>query len=668
MMKQSDTKSSSSLPTSIICHADLDNSDSIAGNTEDNSCVTCKKMHTCHLADQQDIINFKLQFARQQEMLDNLSLKLSKCEVEINALKTKNAVLEEDGGKVQSLDVTPPLGNMILAEESSTSLPTSVEEFSVLEYCKKDRSKEVKLPCSNHLTRQKSLRLAEETTPRHEANDDVVVDDADIEGPRDEATRKGTAWLKKVLGVVDDDGDDDCHSPRDVPADAGAEVEATPPSTDAHVPAVEDVTCLRESSRSEESPPSSEYSNKDRSKESTWSEHVERRWNSQDTEITTNTRSAIGENSEDDGGAVDDCNSPPHAILGDAVVDVEAAVDATTPSTDADLSADHYTQAIMEVLCSEEIVRIMERAVHQELMAMRMDRSVIVDTAKPCVRSDVDDSTTSPRCNVQGVLGTDEVTDVNDDSSLKAGCNKQGRLQSQDVTLIQEESSSLPISVEESSLSESSKDSSKELPQATWKSQNIEQTTDTKSLIGKNADNNDGGKISVLGWGDISNVHDSSSETATTSSLTMSMLPYIGNTSRSVNNASVALACALHYVERDRRKDPVDMVLRRSGSRGSAGSAQRTSVLLVHRLPIGTLPEHISEMFLEYASIRPKSVKKISFLGPLGKCYVEFMTSRHAEMAYDALVGEEWPDSYGNVQKTVKLKGGGTLGVRKMTK
>ena len=574
---------------------------------------------------------------------------------------------EEDGGKVQSLDVTHPRGNVILPEESSTSSPTSVEEFFVLGYCKKDRSKELKPPRSNDLTRRKSLELAEENTPRHR-EDDVVVDDADIEGPRDEATVKGTAWLKKVLGVVDDD--DDCHSPRDVPADAGAEVEATTPSTDAYVPAREDMTYLREFSRSEESP-SSEYG-KDSSKESTRSEHVERRWNSQDTEITTNITSSIGENSEDDDGAVDDGDSP-RATPGDAVVDVEAAVDAATPSTDADPSADHYTQAIMDVLCSEEIVRIVERAVHQELVAMRMDRGVVVvDTAKPCVRSDVDDSTTSPR-NVR-VLGTDEVPDVHDDSSLKAGYNEQGRLQSRDVTPprgntnIQGESSSLLRSEEESSLSESSKDSPKEMPQATWKSQDIEQTTETKSLIGTNADNNDGVKISVMGWGDILNVHDSSSETATTISSKMSMLPYFGNTSRSVNNASVALARALHYVERDRRKDPVDMVFRRSGSRDSAGSAQRTNVLLVHRLPIDTLPEHISEMFLEYASIRPKSVKKISYLGPLGKCYVEFMTSRHAEMAYEALVGEEWPDSYGNVQKTVKLKGGGTLGVRKMTK
>ena len=69
------------------------------------------------------------------------------------------------------------------------------------EYCKKVRSKELK-PRSNYRTRRKSPELAEETTPRNGANDDVVVDDADIEGPRDTATLKGTTCLKKVLGVV----------------------------------------------------------------------------------------------------------------------------------------------------------------------------------------------------------------------------------------------------------------------------------------------------------------------------------------------------------------------------------------------------------------------------------------------------------------------------------
>ena len=350
-------------------------------------------------------------------------------------------------------------------------------------------------------------------------------------------------------------------------------------------------------------------------------------------------------------------------------MDVKAAFDATKPSTDADPSADHYTQAFMDVLCSEEIVRIVERAVQQELAALRMKRGFVVDTATLCVRPDVYDSSTSLRYNVKGVLGTNDIADVQDDSSLKAGCNEQGRLQGRVVTpprgntIIQEESSRLPRSVEESSLSESSKDSSKELPQATWNSQDIEKTIDTKSLIGTNSDNNDG----VMGQGDFPNMHDSASKTATTIATTLSMVSSIDNTSRSVDNPSVALACALHHVERDRRMDPVDMVFRRSDSRDTR-SAQRTNVLLVHRLPVNTLPEHVSEMFLEYASIRPKSVKKISYLGPLGKCYVEFMTSRHAEMAYDALVGEEWPDSYGNVQKTVKMKGEGTLGVRKMTK
>ena len=155
-------------------------------------------------------------------------------------------------------------------------------------------------------------------------------------------------------------------------------------------------------------------------------------------------------------------------------MDVKAAFDATKPSTDADPSTDHYTQAFMDVLCSEEIVRIVERAVHQELAALRMKRGFVVDTATPCVRSDVDDSSTSLRYIVKGVLGTDGIPDVHDDSSLKAGCNEQGRLQGRVVTpprrntIIQEESSRLPRSVEESSLSESSKDSSKELPQATW--------------------------------------------------------------------------------------------------------------------------------------------------------------------------------------------------------
>ena len=168
---------------------------------------------------------------------------------------------------------------------------------------------------------------------------------------------------------------------------------------------------------------------------------------------------------------------------------------------------------------------------------------------------------------------------------------------------------------------------------------------------------------------DIPEVHDSTPAPITRIAITRSSMASIGNTFNGMNNAHEALARTPHSVEGGRRVDlRSDSQDIRGGGTSDAGSAHRTNILLVHRLPIDTLPEHVSEMFLEYSSIRPKSVKKIAFVGLLGKCYVEFMTSRHAEMAYDALVGEEWPDSYGNVQKTVKLKGGGTLGVRKMTK
>ncbi|KAL3811861.1 hypothetical protein ACHAXA_009220 [Cyclostephanos tholiformis] len=130
---------------------------------------------------------------------------------------------------------------------------------------------------------------------------------------------------------------------------------------------------------------------------------------------------------------------------------------------------------------------------------------------------------------------------------------------------------------------------------------------------------------------------------------------------------------------KDGNVGPVDRVYRRSDSRGGRGEAaglsssqqqqqQHTNVLLVHRLPVNTLPEHISEMFLAYASIRPKTVPDIAFAGPHGKCHVEFSSSQHAELAYATLVGEERADKTGKMQKRVGLKGGGYVCVRKMKK
>jgi hypothetical protein len=88
----------------------------------------------------------------------------------------------------------------------------------------------------------------------------------------------------------------------------------------------------------------------------------------------------------------------------------------------------------------------------------------------------------------------------------------------------------------------------------------------------------------------------------------------------------------------------------------------------VHRLPVNTLPEHISEMFLAYTSIRPKNIPDIAFAGQQGKCNVEFASSEHAELAYATLVGDERADKTGKMQKRVGLKGGGYVCVRKMKK
>ena len=138
--------------------------------------------------------------------------------------------------------------------------------------------------------------------------------------------------------------------------------------------------------------------------------------------------------------------------------------------------------------------------------------------------------------------------------------------------------------MDESSLSDSSKDRRRSCTQPLGIHRIYQKDyRHTKSSIGKNADNNDGVKVSVLGCGDIPDVHDSSSETATAIARTMWMVSSIGNTSRSVNNSSVALAFALHYVERDRRVDPVTMVFRRSDSRERAGASRKrypTRVLL----------------------------------------------------------------------------------------
>mmetsp|Transcript_19004 Transcript_19004/g.39496 ORF Transcript_19004/g.39496 Transcript_19004/m.39496 type:complete len:631 (-) Transcript_19004:178-2070(-) len=138
----------------------------------------------------------------------------------------------------------------------------------------------------------------------------------------------------------------------------------------------------------------------------------------------------------------------------------------------------------------------------------------------------------------------------------------------------------------------------------------------------------------------------------------------------SVNDARVSLECALFWRERDGVVEPVEKVFsRNAGSRGyKSVDPNETATLLVHRLPRTTEVAHIEEMFLAFTFVKPKLVKEIAFSGTHGKCYVEFASADHANLAYDTLLGEEREDKTGKKQKRVGLKGGGYVCVRKMRK
>jgi len=133
----------------------------------------------------------------------------------------------------------------------------------------------------------------------------------------------------------------------------------------------------------------------------------------------------------------------------------------------------------------------------------------------------------------------------------------------------------------------------------------------------------------------------------------------------SVNDARVTLECAANYVALDGKVSPVEKVYTRS--RGAARE-DTSNMLLVHRLPKSTLPEHLSEMFSAYTFIKPKEVPEITFSGAQGKVLVEFSSREHAELAYTTLKGEEREDKTGKKQKRVSLQGGGYVCVRKMNR
>jgi hypothetical protein len=361
-----------------------------------------------------------------------------------------------------------------------------------------------------------------------------------------------------------------------------------------------------------------------RPKESTWLRDLQPRpKKQQEAGKTTGAMSFVG--AGDDDSVVDDCDSSRISPAEDALV---ADVEATSPLTAvASVSASKDRSEVNafrdSLLCSDEILRIVEREVHDELAALRKD---------PGDHVGIDGCTVETEEDLKGVPEEDDARDANSGSLLEGDCGEGDGL-SLDVSLplenkldVNRPSLLLPSSATESSLTESSKGLLK----------------DQEMFIDKNHANIEGIDVCIV---------------RTSTSVTASMSSYTDGCE------ALKLAPFPNKALFQRRNKCSSIP-----NEGYPGSIRRTNILLVHRIPVNTLPEHISEMFLKYTSIRPRSVGKITFLGVLGKCYVEFMTSRHAELAYDMLVVEERLDSYGNVQKSVELKGGGTLGVRKIIK
>ena len=91
------------------------------------------------------------------------------------------------------------------------------------------------------------------------------------------------------------------------------------------------------------------------------------------------------------------------------------------------------------------------------------------------------------------------------------------------------------------------------------------------------------------------------------------------------------------------------------------------SSLLCHKIPDFCTEEHIRQLFAELTSILPTNISIISrgSTQGTGKTTVRFASVKHADLAFESLVGPIRHEKSNREQKRVYLKGGGHLCVRK---
>ena len=128
------------------------------------------------------------------------------------------------------------------------------------------------------------------------------------------------------------------------------------------------------------------------------------------------------------------------------------------------------------------------------------------------------------------------------------------------------------------------------------------------------------------------------------------------DTHDSVQDAMASLRAAL-YIARKGSHPPIHRTRNES----------EASSLLCHKIPDICTEDHIRQMFAELTCVLPTSISTIvrgSTQGT-GKTTVRFASVRHADLAFESLVGPIRQEKSNREQKRVYLKGGGHLCVRK---
>jgi RNA exonuclease 1 len=128
----------------------------------------------------------------------------------------------------------------------------------------------------------------------------------------------------------------------------------------------------------------------------------------------------------------------------------------------------------------------------------------------------------------------------------------------------------------------------------------------------------------------------------------------------SVNDATKALECVLHWMKKDGKVDLVERTAKQTSHKGHQ--------LFVHRIPKQCKPEHLTNMFLKHTTIHPVEVDAIHFAGNTGKTHVSFKSPAHANLAFNSIEGDSEEDLSERLQKKVYLRNGDYVRVRKMVR